>query len=362
MQKENQPIQQSNNRPKPLLMVPLRRCGSHALRLRLNFNSDFYSPYPLHLVDFMPLVDMYGNLENDEVYFQLILDFIGLQTASLVRWADVVFDPTAVFNAIKDKPRSIHSIAWELLLQAGEKNQAKIVMDKSLDNVHYADELLELFDDMLFLQVVRDPRAQISSINRAIIHDFDTVLNAMTWVKAYETGKKLAQKYPDKVLTIRFEDFVANEEVVLRKICQFLGIDFSPEMLDISQSQEARDISTLSALWESNASAPIPANVDKFKKHLSLEEIEIIESLTSTQMDYYGYEKMTKAQTEVTPEMISVAKERSEKKKQEAWQKLKAANYKDYQLRMFRSAYLQMLKARLENSVAERSSVMSIVS
>jgi hypothetical protein len=362
MQKQNQSIQQSNNRPKPLLMVPLRRCGSHALRLRLNFNSDFYSPYPLHLVDFMPLVGMYGNLEDDEVYFQLIIDFIGLQTVSLVRWPDVVFDPTTVFNAIKDKPRSIHSIAWELLLQAGEKNQAKIVMDKSLDNVHYAEELLELFDDMLFLQVVRDPRAQISSINRAIIHDFDTVLNAMTWVKAYETGKKLAQKYPDKVLTIRFEDFVANEEAVLRKICQFLSIDFLPTMLDISQSQEARDISTLSALWESNASEPIPANVDKFKQHLSLEEIEIIETLASSQMDYYGYEKMTASQTKITPEMIAAAKERSEKKKQEAWSKLKATNYKDYQLRMFRSAYIQMVKARLENRVAERSSFMRKVS
>jgi len=44
-----------NKRPRPLLMMPLRRCGSHALRLRMNFNPEFYSPYPLHIVDFMPL-------------------------------------------------------------------------------------------------------------------------------------------------------------------------------------------------------------------------------------------------------------------------------------------------------------------
>ena len=43
-------------RPLPLLMVPLRRCGSHALRLRLNVSPTFHSPYPLHIVDFMPLV------------------------------------------------------------------------------------------------------------------------------------------------------------------------------------------------------------------------------------------------------------------------------------------------------------------
>ena len=59
------------SRPRPVLMIPLRRCGSHALRLRLNFNADFYSPYPLHIVDFMPLVPLYGDLEDDRTYFRL---------------------------------------------------------------------------------------------------------------------------------------------------------------------------------------------------------------------------------------------------------------------------------------------------
>lgn len=52
-----------SQRAKPVLMIPIRRCGSHALRLRLNCSPDFYSPYPLHLVDFMPLLKFYGNKE-----------------------------------------------------------------------------------------------------------------------------------------------------------------------------------------------------------------------------------------------------------------------------------------------------------
>jgi hypothetical protein len=57
-------------------MIPVRRCGSHALRLRLNFSREFYSPYPLHIVDFMPLVELYGDLVDDNAYFQLIVDII----------------------------------------------------------------------------------------------------------------------------------------------------------------------------------------------------------------------------------------------------------------------------------------------
>jgi len=236
----NKNTNQVSQQPKPILMIPIRRCGSHALRLRLNFSPDFYSPYPLHIVDFMPLVELYGDLSNDYTYFQLVIDLIGLQNATMVKWDNVALDPVSVFETVKNRPRSVHAIVWEMLFQAGQKHNAKVVMDKSLDTVHYADELISLFDDMLFLNVVRDPRAQVSSINRAIIHDFDPLLNTLTWVKAHDAAKALAEKYPDKVLTVRYEDFLVNQEAVLRKICQFFGIEFLDSMLDVSASQEAK--------------------------------------------------------------------------------------------------------------------------
>src|ERR1700737_3593453 len=78
--------------PRPVLMIPLRRCGSHALRLRLNFNPQFYSPYPLHIVVFMPMVQLYGDLADDRAYFRLVTDVIGLQAAGMVKWPAIVFD------------------------------------------------------------------------------------------------------------------------------------------------------------------------------------------------------------------------------------------------------------------------------
>lgn len=344
----------TKKRPKPVLMIPLRRCGSHALRLRLNANPDFfYAPYPLHIVDFMPLVGLYGDLKNDRAYFQMVVDIVGLQAVSMVKWPNVVFDPVDVFEAIKNEPRSVHRIVWELLFQCGIKHGAKVVMDKSLDSVHYADDLLKLFDDMLFLNVVRDPRAQINSMNRAIIHDFDSLLNAQTWVKSYAVAAKLAARYPERVLTIRYEDFVADQETVLRKICEFFGIEFTMEMLDVSNSEEAQHISTMSALWESNAFPPIPANVDKFKKTMSLDEIAIIETLTREQMDRYGYERMTKGDVKITDSMIAAAKERSEAKRKQAWADLASNDHRDYALRQLRINYLKMVKDRLQASGAK---------
>lgn len=346
------------SRPRPILMTPIRRCGSHALRLRLNLSPDFYSPYPLHIIDFMPLVEFYGDLNDDWSYFQLVLDLVGLQNVTMVKWDSVALDPNKIFAAIKDEPRSPHRVAWEMLFQAGQEHQAKVVMDKSLDNVYYGSELIDLFDDMLFLNVVRDPRAQVNSINRAIIHDYDTTLNTISWVQAHDCAQSIINRYPDRVLTIRYEDFLVDREVVLDRVCQFLGIEFLDSMLDVSNSQEAKNIAVLSALWQTNSSAPIPAYIDKFKQTMSTEEIEIVETIAGEYMNHYGYEKMTPASANITPEAISSAKKRSTPKKQQAWLDLKHSDPRDYQLRKFRADFLEMIKQRL---LAQQKESLSVV-
>ena len=350
-----------SSRPRPVLMTPIRRCGSHALRLRLNLSPDFYSPYPLHIVDFMPLIDLYGDLSNDWSYFQLVLDLVGLQNATMIKWDGIALDPNKIFEVIEEEPRSPHRVAWEMLLQAGEKHQAKVVMDKSLDNVYYADELIDLFDDMLFLNVVRDPRAQVNSINRAIIHDYDSILNTLSWVKAHEQAQAIATRYPDRILTIRYEDFLTDREAVLDQVCQFLGIEFLDSMMDVSNSNEAKNIAVLSALWQTNSSAPIPAYIDKFKQTMSIEEIEIIETIAKEYMNLYGYKLMTPASANITTESIAAVKKLTALKKQQAWSELKHSDPRDYQLRKFRSDYLEMVKQRLLKQQKEAFSAVESV-
>jgi len=345
----------SGERPRPVLMIPLRRCGSHALRLRLNFNPAFYSPYPLHIVDFMPLVPLYGRLDDDRAYFRLVSDVVGLQAASMVKWPGVVFDPVDVFEAIRHEPRSVHRIVWELLLRAGEHRGARIVMDKSLDSVHYADELMRLFPDMLFLNVVRDPRAQIASMNKAIIHDFDTLLNAHTWLDAHRAADRVIAQHPQRTLTIRYEDFLADEAAVLKSICEFFDIEFLPSMLDVARSKEAQQISRMSALWSSNCFAPIAANIDKYKSVLSMQDIAIIETLTGEYMRRYGYERTTDTAAAIDSTALERARHASDLGRSRAWEALERTNFRDFALRQHRADYLASVRTRVEREAAART-------
>lgn len=334
-------------RPRPVMMIPLRRCGSHALRLRLNMAPQFYSPYPLHIVDFMPLLPQYGDLRDDRNYFRLVTDLCGLQAVSMVKWPQMTCDPVQIFEAIRHQPRSVHRVHWELLLRAAEQQGASVAMDKSLDNVHHADELMTLFPDMLFVNVVRDPRAQVASMNRAIIHDFDTALNAETWLAAHRAADHVTDRYPGRVLTIRYEDFLSDQQATLETLCRFLGIAFLPQMLDVGASQEARHISQLSALWSSNCFPPIVANIDKFKQQLSMEEIALIENLTGHYMDRYGYLRMAPGAPPLPPSTRAAAVARSDACRARAWRDLEQDNFRDYVLRRCRADYLAQLRARL---------------
>ena len=337
-------------RPRPVMMIPLRRCGSHALRLRLNLSPQFYSPYPLHLVDMMPLLPLYGDLRDDRAYFRLVVDVVGLAATSMVKWPGIVFDPVEVFESLRGQPRSIHRVAWELLLRAGERRQAQVVMDKSLDSVHYADDIVRLYPDMLFLNVVRDPRAQVASMNRAIIHDFDTLLNARTWLAAHAAADHVVQRYPRRVLTIRYEDFLSRQQETLETVCDFLGIAFLPQMLDVAASAEARQIAQLSSLWSANCHAPIATNIDKFRRQLSDDDINLIETLTGPYMDRYGYARLSRGDVNITPALIELAGMRSAQGRERAWHALEQDNFRDYVLRRCRADYLAQLHARLSQA------------
>jgi len=165
-------------------------------------------------------------LNDDKRYLRLIIDVFGLQTASIVKWKRIVLDPAQLFEKLKNKPRSVRSIIWEILFEGCRAHNASVVMDKSMDSVHHADELIELIPDISFLNVVRDPRAQIASMNRAIIHEYDSILNTLIWVMAHAVSLDISKRYPDRVLTIRLEDFISDQESVLTKVCDFFGIIF----------------------------------------------------------------------------------------------------------------------------------------
>lgn len=323
-------------------MIPLRRCGSNAIRLRLDQHPNLFCPYPLHLVDLDESI--YGNLEEDESYFSLITDIIHLQAQSLVPWKGIApFEPSKIFQALKDqKPRSKTKVYSELLIQAGnQQNQCSFVMDKSQDSVKDWKEWKALYPEIRFLDIVRDPRAQISSMNEAVIYDYETSLNCLRWIQSRRWVDEIYTHCPDQILTIRFEDFIADENTTLKRIFDFFEVDTNTTT-NIFISEEAKSMAERSPLWSSNYSAPEMSVLEKYKSKLSSSEIEHIESSTISYMVRYGYKRETPCRS-LLPYSISKASQISKEKEKKIWENLRKNHNQDYVLRKRRKLFLKTL-------------------
>jgi omega-hydroxy-beta-dihydromenaquinone-9 sulfotransferase len=115
-------------------------------------------------------------------------------------------------------------------------------------NVYYLAELLELLPDAVAVHITRDPRDVLLSQkhrwrrrrlgSRVPLRNsvrtwagYHPVTTSLLWRSGVRAGQRL-DRHP-RVAQVRFEDVLADPPDVVGRLCQRLGLDFEPSMLDI---------------------------------------------------------------------------------------------------------------------------------
>jgi hypothetical protein len=99
-------------------------------------------------------------------------------------------------------------------------------------NHRYFEELRHYYPDAFFLHIVRDGRAVYSSTKETDWGCKDVVTGACWWRESVTECLVLARVHPSRVITVRYEDFTSDPEKVLKEICTFACITYTPRMLD----------------------------------------------------------------------------------------------------------------------------------
>ncbi len=274
-----------------IFMVGEQRSGSNLLRLILNESSDIAAPHPPHILQrFMPLLPVYGNLNNEKSFKKLIDDVCRLVELNPVPWDKVKLDRKEVLKRCKEN--SLVAVYGAVMDLYAEANDASAWMCKSMQNIQWADEINLYFDKPKYIYLYRDPRDVALSFTKAVIGEKHPYFIAKQWNALQELC--IAQMNwlgEDSIFALSYEGLLENPEKVVRNLCDFLNIKFSNKMLDFHTSKEAERSAKSSSLWE-NLSQPIKSNNSKkFLKELTTEEISIIESITGDVMDTLGYER-----------------------------------------------------------------------
>jgi len=145
------------------------------------------------------------------------------------------------------------------------------------------------------ISLVRDPRDNYAAINAGVDqyyskfgeNSIDALSSLINRARMDLMSSKINQEnYPESFMAIRFEDLVVDTEKVMRKVSDFLKIDFNPTMivpeihgsLYTGNNFEGRKFNGVSK-----------QNIGAWKDRISVNSAKVIEYWMADVMEYWGY-------------------------------------------------------------------------
>jgi hypothetical protein len=136
--------------------------------------------------------------------------------------------------------------------------------EKTPAHIHYVPTLLDWFPRGRFVHMLRDPRAvflsqktkkstspYVSPYHRALRSTgpgYELYMSLgviLHWLRVTQLHAHYQRCYPGRYYALRFEDLVTNPEPELRKLCDFLDLEFSDQLLQrrvVNSSFAARGV------------------------------------------------------------------------------------------------------------------------
>lgn len=148
--------------------------------------------------------------------------------------------------------------------------------------------IAKLFPDARFILYLRDPRAVVNSSEFAEPEPRNrpTVLSLARHIRKYIALSQSFVTDPlirDRLLITQYESFLAEPEAQLRRVVEFLDVDFRPEMLDVSRFRRADGV-IVNTAWEIYRDSG-----DIWRTQMPAAMAELVEFICAPDMTLFGY-------------------------------------------------------------------------
>jgi hypothetical protein len=272
----------------PVFIIGTERSGSNLLRLILNRNPAIYIPHPPHLMkDLGPAEHLYGDLADDRNFRRLVNDAARLVELHFSPWEIKPDREDAFANAAA---RRLYCVKARFYDQYRLFKGAARWGCKSTFMVHYADQARQYSLGARFVHLVRDGRDVAASARSSVFNHFHPYYVARLWSRQQRIAAELAARLgKEEFITLRYEDLLEDPEKETRRLCAFLGEDYSPAMLNYFEGAEARGLARLSGSWQNCARPVLRGNAGKYRGVLSAEEVRVFEAVAAAELALYGY-------------------------------------------------------------------------
>lgn len=173
------------------------------------------------------------------------------------------------------------------------KQEIRLIGDKNPIYTIFTADLLRIFPGSKFIHLVRDYRDNLHS-HMTVFPVKNVPFLARKWKFYNEEAERLKKQHPQSVLTVRYEDLVADPVMQLKMVCEFLNVEFAPAMMEFHKgTNKAYDrLGVYIDKYHSNILNPVNrSKVDVWKSQMKKEHIQTADHIAGHYAKRYGYQK-----------------------------------------------------------------------
>ncbi len=264
-----------------VFVVGMPRSGTKLLRDLLNGHRDVaIFPNESHFIPYFQ--KRYGartDLNNRLVFQELFCEVAATTFGRRLAARGIILSEEHWRNGMKGGTYADFLDA--LFLTYRTMTGCSVVGDKTPEYLTQIPILSELFPGARFIHIVRDPRDYALSMRNAWNKNM---------ARAVQRWKTHIRKYIKDVnarsiaeVTVRYEELLAAPDLVLSRICEYLGIPFVPAMMTIRESsEELGDARGMQSVKSDNS--------QKWMTRMSPAELLELERIAGALMVEIGYE------------------------------------------------------------------------
>ncbi len=161
-------------------------------------------------------------------------------------------------------------------------------VEKTPDNIRYVDTIRALFPAAPIVRIVRDPRDVALSLSQVPFGP-KTVVDALNMWITYHSVSEDFFRTDHNSCTVKYEDLVTEPAATMKVLCDLIGEEFEPGMLNTSNS--ARDVNRTAEPWKNKAGEPPDAGrVQAWRHRLSPDMNGLAEMIAGDKMLDLQYE------------------------------------------------------------------------
>ncbi|MEM8723383.1 MAG: sulfotransferase [Cyanobacteria bacterium P01_G01_bin.39] len=290
----------------PIFVVGNSRSGTTLMGSILGLNPDVFTLEELHFFGTLwSSGDRHKVLTQDQAQ-TLAEKLLAIQDEDVISHKNPQLfaeEAQGIIASLNSKSITATSVLQDFLVYIAHQNQKQIPCEQTPRNVHYIAELLELYPHCHIINMVRDPRDVLLSQKykwkirflgasnipyREAIRawtNYHSITISQLWNAAINAAKKHSQS--DRVITIRFEDLITQPEKNIRQVCEFLELEFSPQMLQVNQDEGG--VSSHKKITSSAKGIDSSATGKWKQGGLTKTEVYLCQQITQENMQLYNY-------------------------------------------------------------------------